>query len=726
MTDGKPTPPLVLSNTGEWLPVPPEWFERPYPPDVVAEIREDYAPASVFREGADHYLREAVANLPENIFSRKLTPARLEELVGLAVGAARAAFLAGGDDEAFLPKRPGGATAGQRQQQEIHDEEMPKVRAFLADPEARRAALPIFEETAEAFGPLTLAFLRVFHAVPLPPASPREGPATAPPPEPPWPPDSPRRDVLRWFTTGPLFAFARVRREIREPLEAAKLSPEEIEMAAVRIRRSLLELVRAFPFERPFPSVRWPVSPDHGTIDMTAPVFGPDRPIENVWAYLEPIAETWRPSWEAGPPGKGRRPLSPLEWHIRVLGWTGGDVLDEILKRETRTLVAREAAAAGEARALARPHVSIPSDLAVPVLFNAGVPFRDQARLLRVIDEESADGALEGVTFSLRMARDEDSAQLKLLDPDLLGDGLRKRQLHPAAWRSEALSLLPKILGPGPLALYYATWQGVDGDGDFAFHPAPFLDLFGMKNDTRARARLEEELRILTRVQLKIERRYGPTMGGIGVRDEGRLIDESSFKRTLFFPGRPRLKLSFYRHTPPMLEIQRAYHVKVPREAFRLVGGWRTGAGVKEDGFKAFALVASAYVLARTYATRTDGGKGSRRFHGAAGYEIPLEEILTLSGFTTPPEFKRHPGQVTERAAAAVERITREFHLFGPGTTIRGDRFRFDPPPALRTDLEGIASSEAAAPPAELLPEPIDVPRKARRKRPGGKTRKRG
>ena len=99
------------------------------------------------------------------------------------------------------------------------------------------------------------------------------------------------------------------------------------------------------------------------------------------------------------------------------------------------------------------------------------------------------------MTFSLRMARDEDSAQLKLLDPDLLGDGLRKRQLHPTAWRSEALSLLPKILGPGPLALYYATWQGVDGDGDFAFHPAPFLDLFGMKNDTRARARLAAELR---------------------------------------------------------------------------------------------------------------------------------------------------------------------------------------------------------------------------------------
>jgi len=717
VTDEKPFRPLALGENGEWIPLPEGWAEQPYSPEVEAEVRENYRPPAVFRDVSADYLREAVAVLPESVFSREIGDGRVGELVALAVKNARASFL----EEAYPEDPRGPEKLGlSRQARRIHDEEIPKVRAFLADAEARKAALPIFEDVAEAFSALALCLVRIFRAIPSDDDSPN-GFTRAPMP---WAAHGLRRSALRWFTGGPLHVLEvrgpGGRQEIREPLEAAGLSAGEIEAAAGRIRRSLLETVRAFPFGRPFPSVRWPSSTRTG-VDFTAPSFGPDREIADVWAYLEPIAEGERPIWESALPGKERRPLTPVEWRAHVLAWTGGDVLGAILEREIRALVTREAAAAGEARALARPHVSIPSDFAVPVLFNAGVPFRDQARLFKVVDEEGADGALEAVTFSLRMARDEDSAQLKLLDPDLLGDGLRKRQLHPTAWRSEALSLLPKILGPGPLALYYATWQGVDGDGDFAFHPAPFLDLFGMKNDTRARARLEEELRILTRVQLKIERRYGPTMGGIGVRDEGRLIDESSFKRTLFFPGRPRLKLSFYRHTPPMLEIQRAYHVKVPREAFRLVGGWRAGAGVKEDGFKAFALVASAYVLARTYATRADGGKGSRRFHGAAGYEIPLEEILTLSGFTTPARFKKHPGEATERAAEAVERITREFHLFGPGTTIRGDRFRFDPPPALRTDLEGIASSEAAAPPAELSPVPIDIPRKARRKRTGGK-----
>jgi len=713
MTDA-PKPPLILGENGEWIPLPEGWTEPPYPPEVEAEVREGYAPPAVFRYVAAHYLREAVANLPEDVFSRTLSADRVEELVALAAGRARTAFLAGGDAEEFREDRPAFA-----QQQRIFDEEIPKVRAFLSDPQAREAALPIFEDVAEGFSALTLALARVLRVIPG-----KEGDApgvfTA---SMPWAPFGLRRRALRWFTTFPRFALdtagPQEGREIREPLEAAGLSASEITAAARRIRVALLETVRAFPFGRPFPSVRWPISP-RGGVDFTAPSFGPDREITDLWAYLEPTAEAFRDLWAIALPGQEPRVLSPLEWRIHVAAWTGGDVLSAILTRETRNLVTREAAAAGEARG--RSHVAFPSDLAVPALFNAGAPFRDQAQLFRVIEEEGADGALEGVTFALRMARDEDSAQLKLLDPELLGDGLRKRSLHPAAWRSEALSLLPKILGPGTLALYYATWQGVDAEGDFAFHPAPFLDLFGLKNDTRARERLEEQLRILTRVQLKIERRYGPSMGGVGVRDEARLIEESSFKRTLFFPGRPRLKLSYYRHAPPMMEIQRAYHVKVPREAFRLVGGWREGAGVKEDGVKAFALVASAYVLARTYATRADGGKGLRRYHGPGGYELPLEEILTLSGFTTPARFRKDPGRVTAAAALALDRLTGHFRLFGPATTIRNGRFRFDPPPALRADLEGIAANGAAGP-HELPPEAIDVPPKPRRKRAGAKGR---
>lgn len=718
MTGDPPFRPAALTESGEWEPLPEGWTEAPYPPEVVAEIREEYAPASVFRDVSAACLREAVAVLPESVFSREIGGDRIGELVGLAVKNARASFLEGTyPEDPRDPERRGLSKQARR----IHDEEIPKVRAFLEDPKAREAALPIFEDVAGAFSALTPSLVRIFRAVPVRDESP-QGFTRAPMP---WAEPGLRRSALRWFTGGTLHALDvhshRGRQEIREPLEAAGLSADEIAAAAGRIRLALLETARAFPFDRPFPTVRWPRF-EGGGADFTAPSFGPDREITDVWAYLEPLAEPSRPLWEAALPGKERRPLSPGEWRVHVLAWTGGDVLSEILWREIRVLVAREAAAAGEARALSRPHVSIPSPLDIPVLFNAGVPFRDQARLFRVVDEESADGALERVTFSLRMAKDEDSAQLTFLDPELLGDGLRKRELHPASWRSEALSHLPKLLGPGTLALYYATWQGVDGDGDFPFHPAPFLELFGMKNDTRARARLEEQLRILTRVQLKIERKYGPSMGGVGVRDEARLIEESSFKRTLFFPGRPRLKLSYFRHARPMLEIQRAYHVKVPKGAFRLVGGWREGVGVKEDGVKAFALVASAYVLARTYATRPEGAKGGRRYHGPAGYEIPLEEILTRSGFTTPARFKRHPGEATERAAETVERLTREFSLFGPGTTIRGDRFRFDPTPALRTDLEKIAKSGAEVP-AELAPDPIDVPRKARRKRPGGKRR---
>ena len=628
-----------------------DWRTRPLPPEAEAEVRHGYAPAAIFGNKARADLLEAFGNLPGNVFARELDSAAL---VALAVDTARASFLAGDDRGGFLENFEEKRNTAP-QEVPIFEEEAPKVRAFLADAEARKAALPIFEGVAEAFSVLVPALVRIVHAAP-----PVEGGLSAYPDAPmPWAKESGRASALWQFTAFPLLALDvrafHAEETIRAPLREAKLTETEIEAAVGRIRRSLLETVKAFPFDAPFPSVRWPRL-DGGGVDGAAPIFGPDQKLTPVtlWPVLEAAEESFRHPSASPPPTPGRLQRD-------VGAWAAGILLDAILDRLVPRLVAREAAAAGEARALARPHVSIPSDLAVPVLFNAGAPFRDQAKLFKVIEEEGADGALEGVTFSLRMARDEDSAQLKLLEPDLLGDGLRKRQLHPAAWRSEALSLLPKILGPGPLALYYATWQGVDSDGDFAFHPAPFLELFGMKNDTRARARLEEELRILTRVQLKIERKYGPSMGGVGVRDEARLLEESSFKRTLFFPGRPRLKLSYYRHAPPMLEIQRAYHVKVPREAFRLVGGWRTGAGVKEDGFKAFALVASAYVLARTYATRTDAGKGSRRFHGAAGYEIPLEEILTLSGFTTPPEFKRHPGQVTDLSLIHISEPTRPY-----------------------------------------------------------------
>ena len=670
--------------------------------EVEGEIRGFYAPDAAFRKKAEDDLRAEVAILPESIFSRDLPSERIAELVALAVERARAAFLAGEDRGNTLAGIED--ELGSERARQIHEEELPRIVAAFADPAARKAALPIFENVAEGFSALTLALVRIVRAL-----EPREGEVDTFTRTPtPWHPASPQGNALTLFTSIPSLLLSTQdspERMIRAPLTAARLSPAEITAAAGRIRTGLLELVRDFPFGRPFYSARWVPIPSGG---RSLNLVGPPQKITDLAAYLAAAGE--------GSEGffsllAGKEGNQTFDSRILEAAISSGNLISGLFGHEIQNLVAQEAAAAGEARA--RSHIAIPSDYTIPILFTGGVPIRDQISFLRAIPNEDADGNLESVTFDLQR-KDEDSAQLTLHGDGFPRDRIKKRNLSPIGWRSEALALLPKILGTDELALYYATWQGIDADGDFAFHPAPFLELFGMKDDSKARKRLEKNLRNLTLTELKITRKYGPSMGNVGVKDEARLIDESSFKRTLFFPGRPRLKLSSYRHAPPMLEIRRSYHVKVPKEAFRLVGRWHEGAGKKDDGWAAFSLVAASYVYARTYAGRSGKQSDETLALGPNGYEMPLERILLASGFTSPPMMKKDRGRVEDRAAEAIERIRDEFRFFGPGTSIQNGRFRFDSPEPLLRDLEGIATAKEAFPPP---PPAIDVPPKARRKR---------
>lgn len=706
MTDAPEIPPQE--------PYPPEFEEEPpYPPEIVAEIRDSYSPASVFREKAVHDLLAEPGLLPENIFARGLAPKRLAELLALAVDRAREAFLAGEDRGRYLlGLRPGFS----RQRWEIFEEEWPKTRAFLADPDARKAALPIFEEEAEWFVALTRLLVRIVHEAP-----PVEGtrPVKAHPglhgladQGMPWEQFDGRPFAITVISLAATAGGAR--RVIRGPLKAAGLPDEEIDAAAKRIQAELLAMVNDFPYGRPFPSVMWKtdVVVDQGGAARTFShvVYGPEAPIGNVWAYLGTADESAVP----GTPDSSLPPAErdPGYRQLRRGTFVLIRVLSVLLERALPNLIAKEAAAAGERRG--RLGVPIPSELSIPVLFNAGGSLRNRLDLLRVI-ENVDDGDLSAVTYSIFTKEGEETGQLRLnFDP--LSAPIRRRALAPETWRAEALALLSERLGPERLLLYYALWDRVDSDGDFAFHPAPFLEMFGMVDDTRARARWTAHLEALTRVQFKVNRKYGPGAGFREVHYDGPLIEKSQTKLTLVFPGRSRLRCTYYHHAPLMREIQRKFHVRVPREAFALVGEWRPGAGVKEDGLRAFALVATAYVHARAYAGR-EGRQGEKRYRGAAGFEIPLEEILTTAGFASPERIREHRGEETERAAEVVERLTREFRLFGPGTTVRNGRFVFDPPPALRVDLKKIAAAAGEPRLPETPPETIDVPPKRRRRR---------
>ena len=352
-----------------------------------------------------------------------------------------------------------------------------------------------------------------------------------------------------------------------------------------------------------------------------------------------------------------------------------------------------------------KPPVKIPSEITIPMVFSGGAPSSELSKTFSVLKGTDADERLISVTVEMKPAFVKgDTATLTLFENEELFSALEaKENLPPDRWRQEALAMLPRFLGPEALALYYLSWAYCDDSGMFLFEPSKVLNDLGMKNDTRARNRIMEAIDALTRVKLRIFRKYGPGAGleGGNIDCNGPLVfpapttvDVEGFQTAQDGSRGPR-RLRWYYHAPDMVFIRRKFNVGIPPEAFKLVGEWRTGAGKKEDGYRALTLLANCYVIARAFASKT-GTQGDVTYRGPDGFGMPLEDVLTRSGFTTPADFKANPGDAIFRARETVKRLVEEFGFFGKGSEIFPGKggttmFRFVSPPELKATLAPIA-----------------------------------
>lgn len=627
-------------------------------------------------------LRYETRNLPEDVFET-MTAERRVELLGEAVKRARAVFLRGEDHGNFFRSgenltEDSGPYALPVEQADflgpLIQRLVAQTKLDLSSPEGRTAALPVFEAAAEDFQALVPAFIRLVHAA-LPQAVARGFvgvPSLIIPP----PPDE--EDPL-WLWTGMTASSVL---GVREAL-AKNLPEDAASIAAKKVRRELLEAIGS-----------WPRPED---VDAVFAAAEEQRSPENQ-------GKPWRPGPSA-----------------TVFVVSAAFVLGQYASRLREELVIREGIEWGRSTSLEARHVAIPSEASIPVLFTAGVPLAQRLTRFGVARVEDEDRHLDGVSFELKTVKDDSSRELTLFDPDVFEERIPRTELSLEAWRSEALALLPKVLGPEKLALYYATWNEPDAAGRFAFHPLPFLELFGMDpDDSRSRKKIEGEIRVLSRIELKIKRKYGPGAGTLASAESTfRLIEESSERLDLRFRDHPRLqRIVFFQHPKAMLDIRQKYHVNVPKEAFQLVGTWRPGRGSKDDGIRALALVTTAHVLARTYAGRS-GKQAGATYFGPEGFEVPVEEIVLASGFTTAEDFAHNSKRVTGRLTETVARLAFEFRFLGPGSEVKDGRFRFEPTDALRKDLLPIAEKAAITP---KRPSPaIEIPsrKKSRRGRRG-------
>lgn len=374
-----------------------------------------------------------------------------------------------------------------------------------------------------------------------------------------------------------------------------------------------------------------------------------------------------------------------------------------------------------------KPPVRAPSAVSVPQLFTAGAPQSDLLKTFDVFRNTDDGGETVGYGIEMKLARARgDEANLSLFaEPEVLSSiASKKGRLPQDEWKREVLATIHARLGPEALALYFWTWAEVNDTGAFVFEPSAVLGALGMRNSTEARDRITKLVDVLTRVKLTIKRRHqGPGAKLPDAIYEGCLIDRSSESITLKSHeaaqdgSRGPRRLQIYRHAQLMLAIQREFYVEIPRDAFRLVGEWRPGKGTKEDGYRALALVANAYVLARTFASKT-GTQGDVTYRGPEGFEMPLEDVLTRSGFVTPKDFVKNPGFNTARARDAVRRLVYEFGFFGDGSEVFGGKdgtpmFRFVSPEKLKGALSKIAHDRPI-----LIEEAREASKKGRRRRP--------
>ena len=394
-----------------------------------------------------------------------------------------------------------------------------------------------------------------------------------------------------------------------------------------------------------------------------------------------------------------------LSGRALLLGETPGKNHEHVVRVTLARFISRRVTELIAHAVLKTGPVKIPSEITIPMLFTGGAPHSELSKEFSVLKGTDADERLISVTVEMKPAFVKgDTATLTLFENEELFSALEmKANLPPDRWRQETLALLPRFLGPEALALYYLSWADCDDSGMFLFEPSKVLRDLGMKNDTRARDRIMTLMDVLTRVKLRIFRKYGPGAGltegsvdckGTLVFLSPTTVDVEGFQAARDGSRGPR-RLRVYYHAPDMVFIRRRFNVGIPREAFRLVGEWRTGAGKKEDGYRALTLLANCYVIARAFASKP-GTQGGVTYHGPAGFEMPVEDVLTRSGFTTPADFKANPGAAVFRAREAVRRLTDEFGFFGKGSEVFAGKdgtpmFRFVSPPELKETLAGIA-----------------------------------
>lgn len=380
----------------------------------------------------------------------------------------------------------------------------------------------------------------------------------------------------------------------------------------------------------------------------------------------------------------------------------GGIAVQVTLRRFINELVTELVAQEAAQAALATREVRIPSDRALIPLFTLGAPNpRDAFSIMK--SEE--DGELKSVRISLRQIQDDgDQLSLGYNEPEFFLLPEISQNLETGRWREEALSVLPRMLGPEALAVYFWTWADTDDAGNIFFEPGEVVRALGLsRKESRTRGRMVKIADTLTRIELRLVRKFGPSMGDEAGEYTGRLIQPSTehFKMTPSRDGsRGPRKILIYRHALPMVNIRRKFNVGIPRDAFQLVGLWEPGAGNKKRGYQALALLNHCYILARTFATR-EGTKGDISYLGPEGFEMPLEDVVTAAGFVTPGEFNEHPAFNTVLARDAVKRLVKEFGFFGKGSEVFAGpdgkpRFRFVARDDLRNRLEAFSGAQLA------------------------------
>lgn len=344
--------------------------------------------------------------------------------------------------------------------------------------------------------------------------------------------------------------------------------------------------------------------------------------------------------------------------------------------------------------------VAVPSDLLLPVLFSAGQPHGSHS--LDLVPEWDESEKIVALTIEFHDAGEGTTASLSVRDPTLvhqLGSGLK---VGSPAWRAHVLTQLPRFLGPEAFVVYCLTWHGVDGGGHVTCSPSPLLKLLGLRPDSRAVARMDDRVSRLTKVHISIHRGRGPSTGSPkSGAVECPLVEESSLAPPLYRGLRTGSRTRHLVHPKQMLRLRRRYYVNIPLECFRLVGGPRVRGGPNEAGFRAAALCITAYIYARAFAGRRSRRAGAGgTFLGSEGYWLPLDQILTASGFTTAASLHDHRGREVERATATIDALRDDWHLFGPGSAVKliedVEQFHFAAPEALRKDLEAITEIEPA------------------------------